>query len=191
MLILGLHKEAHLQFFKCVSFWLHSYSYKWEGCESLDRFNPTSWVAVVAPTDRPWSVYYRCVVEDFVAFLCCLVAILIFLWVKGLLSQDWVTFHPFSPLYLSYLTKANISSTTYLIRNYFPKRPYGAPLHTLSKLYDVPVGFVTPYLEAVYCFICGRQRVAVARYWMICLVLFIIFATRHSIFIVFIPYDRS
>ena len=30
------------------------------------------------------------------------------------------------------------------MRNYFPKRPPGAPLHTLSKLYDVPVGFVTP-----------------------------------------------
>ena len=31
-----------------------------------------------------------------------------------------------------------------LMRNYFPKRPSGAPLHTLSKLYDVPVGFVLP-----------------------------------------------
>ena len=31
-----------------------------------------------------------------------------------------------------------------LMRNYFPKQPSGAPLHTLSKLYDVPVGFVTP-----------------------------------------------
>ena len=30
------------------------------------------------------------------------------------------------------------------LRNYFPKRPSGALLHTLSKLYDVPVGFVTP-----------------------------------------------
>ena len=30
------------------------------------------------------------------------------------------------------------------MRNYFLKRPSGAPLHTLSKLYDVPVGFVTP-----------------------------------------------
>ena len=30
------------------------------------------------------------------------------------------------------------------MRNYFPKRPSGAPLHSLSKLYDVPVGFVTP-----------------------------------------------
>ena len=37
------------------------------------------------------------------------------------------------------------------MRNYFPKRPSGALLHTLSKLYDVPVGFVTPppYFEAV------------------------------------------
>ena len=27
-----------------------------------------------------------------------------------------------------------------MIRNYFPKRPSGAPLHTLSKLYDFPSG---------------------------------------------------
>ena len=60
-----------------------------------------------------------------------------------------------------------------LMRNYFPKRPSGAPLHTLSKLYDVPVGFVPPppYFEAEYCLFCGRRRVAVARYRMICLVL--------------------
>ena len=31
-----------------------------------------------------------------------------------------------------------------LMRNYFPKRTLGAPLHTLSKLYDVSVGFVFP-----------------------------------------------
>ena len=57
------------------------------------------------------------------------------------------------------------------MRNCFPKRPSGAPLHTLSKLYDVPVGFVAPYFEAEYCLFCGRRRVAVARYRMICLVL--------------------
>ena len=33
-----------------------------------------------------------------------------------------------------------------MMRNYFPKRPSGAPLHTLSKLYDIPVDFVTPPL---------------------------------------------
>ena len=31
------------------------------------------------------------------------------------------------------------------MRNYFPKRTSGAPLHTLSKLYDVPVGFEPPH----------------------------------------------
>ena len=30
------------------------------------------------------------------------------------------------------------------MKNYFPKRPSGAPLHILSKLYDVPVGFEPP-----------------------------------------------
>ena len=31
-----------------------------------------------------------------------------------------------------------------LKRNNFPKRPSGALLHTMSKLYDFLVGFVTP-----------------------------------------------
>ena len=31
-----------------------------------------------------------------------------------------------------------------LMRNNFPNRPSGAPLHTLSKFHDVPVGFVAP-----------------------------------------------
>ena len=60
-----------------------------------------------------------------------------------------------------------------LVRNNFPKRPSDALRHTLSKLYDVPVGFVNPLpsFEAVYWFIGGRRRVAVARYRMICIVL--------------------
>ena len=62
------------------------------------------------------------------------------------------------------------------MKNYFPKQPSAATLHNLSKLCDVLVGSVTPILlervEAVYCFICGRWRVAVARYRMICLVLY-------------------
>ena len=60
-----------------------------------------------------------------------------------------------------------------LTRNNFSKQPLGAPLHTLTKLYDVLVGFATPpphSFEVVYCFICGRKRVTVARYRMICLV---------------------
>ena len=57
------------------------------------------------------------------------------------------------------------------MRNNFPKRTWGVPLYTLSKLYDVPVGVVTvPSFETVFCYICGRRRVAVARYRIICLV---------------------
>ena len=44
------------------------------------------------------------------------------------------------------------------MRNYSPKRQSVAPLHTLSKLYDVPVGFKPlPYFKAVYFFIYGRR----------------------------------
>ena len=57
------------------------------------------------------------------------------------------------------------------MRNYFPKRTSGAPLHTLSKLYDVTVGFVSPSFGAVFCYICGRRRVVFAQYRMICHVL--------------------
>ena len=42
-------------------------------------------------------------------------------------------------------------------------------------LYDVPVGFVTPAPILRLCialYICGRRRVAVARYRMICLVIY-------------------
>ena len=39
--------------------------------------------------------------------------------------------------------------------------------HTLSKLYDVPVGFVSPSFEAVYCYICGRQRMAFDIGWFV------------------------
>ena len=60
-----------------------------------------------------------------------------------------------------------------LMRNNFAIRPSGAPLHAFSKLYDVPVGFVPPP-PSVYCFICGRRRMAVARYRMICLVIIVL-----------------
>ena len=62
------------------------------------------------------------------------------------------------------------------MRNYFPKHTSGAPLHTLSKSYDIPVGFVTPppqplSFEAEYCYVYGRRKFVVARHRMICLVL--------------------
>ena len=37
----------------------------------------------------------------------------------------------------------------------------------LSKLYDNLVGFVLSSFEDVYCFLCGRRRLAVAQYRMI------------------------
>ena len=55
----------------------------------------------------------------------------------------------------SVLTEENIFAPTFynvleyfkllasVMRNYFPKRPSAAPFHTLSKVDDVPVGFVT------------------------------------------------
>ena len=42
---------------------LHSFSGKWEGCDSAHRFNHTSCVAVVTRTDRPTSVHNCCVIE--------------------------------------------------------------------------------------------------------------------------------
>ena len=44
------------------------------GWDPVNRFNHTSWVAVVTPTDRPKSVGNRCVIEVLVACLCCQVA---------------------------------------------------------------------------------------------------------------------
>ena len=60
--MLGLYKEDYLQIFKCVSFWLHEL---WDGWDPLNRFNHTSLVAIVDPTDRPKSVLNRCVIEVF------------------------------------------------------------------------------------------------------------------------------
>ena len=38
--------------------------------EFLDPVNHTSWVAVVAPTDRPKSVRNRCLIELFCGVVC-------------------------------------------------------------------------------------------------------------------------
>ena len=56
------------------------------------------------------------------------------------------------------------------MRNNFPKRPSGTPLHILSKLYNVPIDVVNHLsFEAVY--FCGRRRMAVTQYRIICLFL--------------------
>ena len=65
LLVLGFHKEDYLQIFNCVSFRLHDFCGKLEGWDPVNRFNHTSWVAIVTPTDRPKSVRNRCVIEVF------------------------------------------------------------------------------------------------------------------------------
>ena len=59
------YKEDYLQIFKCVSFWLHSFCGYWEGWDPVNRFNHTSWMAIVTPTDRPKTARNRCVIEVF------------------------------------------------------------------------------------------------------------------------------
>ena len=44
---------------------LHNCCGEWEGWDPVNRFNNTSWVAVVTPTDRPKSVRNRCVIKVF------------------------------------------------------------------------------------------------------------------------------
>ena len=61
------------------------------------------------------------------------------------------------------------------MRNYFLKRPSGAPLLCQNYIMFPLVLYPSPYFEAVNCFIYGRRRVAVARYRMICLVLVLLF----------------
>ena len=40
-------------------------------------------MAIVTPTDRPKSVRNRCVIEVLLAFVCCNVAVWVFLWMQG------------------------------------------------------------------------------------------------------------
>ena len=47
----------------------------------MNRVGHTSWVAAVAPTDRPGSVRSGCVIKVFGGVLCCHVAFWIVLWV--------------------------------------------------------------------------------------------------------------
>ena len=48
--------------------------------------------------------------------------------------------------YILYILEFLSKLLASLMRIYFPKWPSGSPLNTLSKLYDVPVGFVAPPL---------------------------------------------
>ena len=69
LLVCCLYKEAYLQIFKCVSFWLHGCCGVWEG-GPVNQINHTSWVAVVTQTDRPKSVRNCCLIELFCGVVC-------------------------------------------------------------------------------------------------------------------------
>ena len=69
LLVCCLYKEVYLQFFKCMSFWLHGCCGEWEG-GPVNQVNHTSWVAVVTPTDRPKSVRNCCLIELFCSVVC-------------------------------------------------------------------------------------------------------------------------
>ena len=49
----------------------------------LNRFNRTSWMVVVTPTDRPKSVHNRCVIGVLSGVFVLSVGHLIFCWYKG------------------------------------------------------------------------------------------------------------
>ena len=72
----SIDKEDYLQKFKCVSFWLLNFCVWLEGLDSAYRFNHTSWMRVVTPTDRPKSVRISYVIE--VLWLLCVVSWLSF-----------------------------------------------------------------------------------------------------------------
>ena len=44
---------------------IHNCCGEWVGCDPVNRFNHTSWMAIVTPTDRPKSVRNCCVIEFF------------------------------------------------------------------------------------------------------------------------------
>ena len=73
ILVLSEFKEAFSLLFWCLQIWRKSSRYyfgayscdEFEGCDPVNRFNHTSWVAIVTPTDRRKSVRNRCVIEVF------------------------------------------------------------------------------------------------------------------------------
>ena len=71
LLVLRLYKDDYLQFFKCVCPFDYASLAASIGWYPVNRFNHTSWLSVVTPTDRSTSVRLRCVLKFLVAFLCC------------------------------------------------------------------------------------------------------------------------
>ena len=89
-------------------------------------------MALVTPTDLSKSVHNRCVIEVFVGVFVLYLDFFIFdgigVFVIGL------------SLILSFFSLSKFLA--FMMSNKFPHPPSSAPLHTLLKLYDVPVDFV-------------------------------------------------
>ena len=71
-----------------------------EGRGIVNRFNNTSWVAVVAPAGHPKSVRNRCVIEVFCGVFCVVMvffmdfSVVVAAFVLGL-NQFWSFFSPY------------------------------------------------------------------------------------------------
>ena len=65
LLVLRLYKEDYLQFFLNVCPFDYAAFVAKIGWYPVNRFNHTSWLAVVTPTDRSKSVRLRCVIVVF------------------------------------------------------------------------------------------------------------------------------
>ena len=76
----GVHIENNIP---VVFIWLHCCCSEWEGWYSLTRYNHTSWVTVVTPTDRPKSVRNRCVIKGFGGVFVLSICFRIFCWYRG------------------------------------------------------------------------------------------------------------
>ena len=132
LLVCCLYKDIYLQFFKCVSFWLHGCCWEWEG-GPVNRL--TSWVAVFTLTDRPKSVCNCCLIELFV----CVVTLLF--W-----HFCWCTCRGFchktkSDLLFVMITPLTISTCTCIWLNliYIRSSPFGFQLN------DVDAGGATVF----------------------------------------------
>ena len=91
MLVCCLFKNVYLQIFKYVSFWLDVCCGDREGLGRKLVTNNNSWVAVVTPTDRPYSIRKCCLIEGFKKMwsLCLFdiyvgIGVFVFDWVRSL-----------------------------------------------------------------------------------------------------------
>ena len=67
----------------CVLLITRFFCGKWEGLVPANRFNHTTWMIVVTPTDRHKSVRNRCAIEVFCGVFVLSFGFRIFCWYRG------------------------------------------------------------------------------------------------------------